>query len=217
MTYLTLPDEGGNRPPRPEPCLLLAPVDAREAASRLGRAYAGVVLADPRDLDGLLQRRPDLARPRGGRPCWVLLAWDEAVNPAGWARGWARVTAWAPAALPPVLVPRGVLPGQGRDGAPGRAVPAGRDPVSAAAGAAAAPAAGRGDVPCSGAGHAPLPEAHRAVLAGLGRARQALLRLLEEPVPVPVVLPAPWRPALAGGRAPAGLDDAPVWWLVPPG
>ncbi|HEY8415728.1 MAG TPA: hypothetical protein VIK99_08150 [Thermaerobacter sp.] len=177
----------------PWPRVLLAPVDGDEAAALLagagagapapapaGASFDGVLLAHPADLDRLLVRRPDLTRPRGGRPCWVLLLFRRDDAPGPWARGWARVVAWAPGALPPVVVPAELVNG-------GEPVPADR----------------------------------------LRRARQALLRALEEPVPVAVA--RRWRGtghAATGHPAGAevvgeqaveetvGEEAAPRWWLV---
>lgn len=170
----------GTRPgPAPEttpwPRVLLATAGGDEAAALLAgegapgataSRYDGVVLADPADLERLLARRPDLARPRGGRPCWALLLFREDDAPGPWARDWARVVAWSPAALPPVVVPEDLLTG--------------REPVAP---------------------------------ARLWRARQALLRALEEPVPAAVACrwPSAGEPVhLAGSRE----EGTPLWWLV---
>lgn len=186
----------------PWPRILVVPTGGDEAAALLagagagappGGSFDGLVLAEPADLERLLARRPELTRPRGGRPAWVLLLLRQDDAPGPWARGWARVAAWSPAALPPVVVPEGLLAGRVQ-------VPAGR----------------------------------------LWRARLALLRALEEPVPVPVAWPrrSPGGPVggehgqeeRAGGvpARGAGPEDpdavafaehrqeqqAPVWWLV---
>lgn len=190
------------------PRVMLSPVTDEEAAVLLAGTGAGapapvcfdgLVLAGPADLEGLLARRPDLARPRGRRPAWVLLPFHPEDTPGAWARDWVRVEAWSPAALPPVLIPAGVAGGDVQ-------VPVDR----------------------------------------LWRARLALLRALEEPVPVPVVWPwaGPRRPGGAGGdtdrdgrvagrerTAASGTagathpemeafiahraeQQAPVWWIV---
>jgi len=173
----------------PWPRVLLAPVDGEEAAALLagtgagapaGASFDGILLANPADLDRLLVRRPDLTRPRGGRPCWVLLLYGRDDVPGPWARGWARVLAWAPGALPPVVVPEELVNG--------------------------------GE---------PVPAEH------VRRARLALLRALEEPVPVAVahrwrgtghaVTTHPAEGEVVGEQAveeALGDEPGPRWWLV---
>ncbi|GAB6877288.1 hypothetical protein [Thermaerobacter litoralis] len=158
------------------PRVLLAPAPAGAVAPLWGRVLQGVMVRDP----GHLRQLVTAAGPRTGTR-WVLLPWD-GTPPALWARGWARVTEWAPGAAGPVIVP--VLPG-GPAGA-GR-------PVSQAA-------AVRPGLPAPGDG-----------LAALARARRELLRHLEEPVPAPVVLPA-GAGIDAPARREAGLEGVPVWW-----
>lgn len=159
-----------------DPRLVLHPTSPAAAAHWLGgEECSGVLLESADHLAELLERRPDLARPRGGRPCWILLLLPSRADPGPWARSWTRVVTWSPSALPPVVVPQEALSD---------------DPV----------------------GNTGAERDTRLWIAGAVRARRILLRMLEEPVPVPLVLPAR-RDGI--GISPAMLipEDVPVWWL----